>query len=40
MAFHDYGVAHFGVSQAVDEFAMKLGRKIEVVRSLAVLRLT
>jgi predicted O-methyltransferase YrrM len=38
IAFHDYGVPHFGVTQAVEEFAAKIGGKTEVVRSLAVLR--
>lgn len=44
IAFHDYGInlvhngVPFGVSAAVDAFAARSGRKIEVVGSLAILR--
>lgn len=38
MAFHDYGLPYFGVTQAVDEFANRIGAKVEVTRTLAVLR--
>lgn len=45
IAFHDYGLkivedkVAFGVTEAVDAFAQKHGLKVEVVRTLAVVRL-
>lgn len=45
IAFHDYGLKLvgdkeiFGVTEAVDAFAQKRGLKVEVVRTLAVVRL-
>lgn len=39
MKFHDYGVQDLGVTGAVDEFAKGRGLKVEVVRTLAIVRL-
>ena len=39
IAFHDYGLPQFGVTQAVDEFSKSLGVAVEVTRTVAVVRL-
>jgi predicted O-methyltransferase YrrM len=39
LAFHDYGIPWFGVSAAVDSFVQSRGLKVELTRTLAVVRL-
>ena len=39
MAFHDYGHSHFGVTEAVKEFAQGKGAGVNVTESVAVVHL-